>query len=140
MEQKKIRLTHDELSFFPLRQPSGFFIINSQKSNIKNNCMTNILTTYLMSTSASVNTISGSTEGDGGLVVQKVAQVIPSSSPTTGQAANSASSGNRQKLSTRFHSAQKINYKLAALSNFACTATGKVDFIIAIFTSRKDGH
>ena len=97
--------------------------------------MTNIVSTYLVSTSASVNTISGSTEGEGGPLVQQVAQVIPSSSPTTGQAANSATSGNRQKLSTRFHSAQKLNYKLAALSNFACTATGKVNFIIAIFTN-----
>ena len=95
--------------------------------------MTYVVTTYLVSTSASVNTISGSIDGDGGPLVQQVAQVIPSSSPTTGQAANSASSGNRQKLSTRFHSAQKLNYKLAALSNFACTATGKVTFITAFF-------
>ena len=96
--------------------------------------MTNVVTTYLVSTSASVNTISGSTEGEGGPSVQQVAQVIPSSSPTTGQAANSATSGNRQKLSTRFHSAQKLNYKLAALSNFACTATGKMSIIVT-FTS-----
>ena len=73
-----------------------------------------------ITSSASVNSISA----------QASAQVIPSSSPTTTTAASAAaaaagsSSTTRQKLSTRFHSAQKLNYKLAALSNFASSATG----------------
>ena len=75
-----------------------------------------------ITSSASVNSISA----------QASAQVIPSSSPTTTTAASVAasaaaagsSSTTRQKLSTRFHSAQKLNYKLAALSNFASSATG----------------
>ena len=33
----------------------------------------------------------------------------------------------RQKLSTRFHSAQKLNYKLAALSNFASGAAANIN-------------
>ena len=71
-----------------------------------------------ITSSASVNSISA----------QASAQVIPSSSPTTTTAAAAAAAGSssttRQKLSTRFHSAQKLNYKLAALSNFASSATG----------------
>ena len=33
----------------------------------------------------------------------------------------------RQKLSTRFHSAQKLNYKLAALSSFASAASANIN-------------
>lgn len=40
----------------------------------------------------------------------------------------SAGSGHvRQKLSTRFHSAQKLNYKLAALSSFASAASANIN-------------
>ena len=40
---------------------------------------------------------------------------------------SSSGSGHvRQKLSTRFHSAQKLNYKLAALSSFASAASANV--------------
>jgi hypothetical protein len=52
---------------------------------------------------------------------QSAATSIPPGPSSTG-------SGHvRQKLSTRFHSAQKLNYKLAALSSFASAASANIN-------------
>ena len=52
-------------------------------------------------------------------------QPAPASIP---QGPCSSGSGHvRQKLSTRFHSAQKLNYKLAALSSFASAASANIN-------------
>ena len=54
-------------------------------------------------------------------IYQSAATSIPPGPSSTG-------SGHvRQKLSTRFHSAQKLNYKLAALSSFASAASANIN-------------
>ena len=107
--------------------------INRARARVWHNNSQNSVGSNSITSSASVNSISA----------QESAQVIPSSSPTTTTAASAAaaaagsSSTTRQKLSTRFHSAQKLNYKLAALSNFASSATGTAHSLTFSFPKKK---
>ena len=50
-----------------------------------------------------------------------------SSTPISPEPTSTGSGHVRQKLSTRFHSAQKLNYKLAALSSFASAASANIN-------------
>ena len=70
---------------------------------------------------------------DSGYFLEDDPQLMPSiyqpgpTSISTGPTSNGSSGHVRQKLSTRFHSAQKLNYKLAALSSFASAASANIN-------------
>ena len=70
---------------------------------------------------------------DSGYFLDDDPQLLPSiyqpgpTSIATGPSSNGNNGHVRQKLSTRFHSAQKLNYKLAALSNFASAASANIN-------------